>query len=82
MIFFEFPSFNLRNTIFSYSKDVNGIDITACIHHVDGCGKGTTQSSTETPQTTTTDYENGGMTTRMSIAIFSVIVSLLLFVNE
>ena len=45
---------------------------------MDGCGKGTTQSSTETPQTTTTDYENGGMTTRMSIAFFSFIFGLLL----
>ena len=48
---------------------------------MDGCDQGTTQSSKETPQTTAKDYanENGGMTTRMSGALCSVIVSLLLF---
>ena len=73
-----------RNTIFSYSKDVNCIDITACIRHVDGCNKGTTQSSKETPQTTITGYENRGMTTRISIAFFPFLLAYcyVIFVNE
>ena len=46
---------------------------------MDGCDEGTTQYSTETPQTTTrSGYENGGMTKRMSSAFFPVIVSILL----
>ena len=61
-----------------YSKDVNGIDVTACIRHVEGCDKVVTESSTES-QITTTGHENGGITTKMSSAIFSLSVSLFLF---